>query len=72
MRAPESGEGSIEDWKLLVTMNQQCTAGVMHLVACAEVDMPKGVDDIQQTPWMHVDAGPPQQAAEEQQVIEQS
>jgi len=33
MRAPESGEGSIEDWKLLVTMNQQCTAGVIHLVA---------------------------------------
>jgi hypothetical protein len=69
--APERGEGPVEHRHLFLAMHEQRTAGVIHLVACAEVHMSERLDDVEQASSMDVDAGAPQDAAKDQQVIEE-
>ena len=70
--APEGRERPVEDRDLFLAMDEQRTARVIHLVACAEVHMSERLDDVEQTPGMDVDARAPQDAAEDQQVIEET
>ena len=53
-------------------MDEQRSARVIHLVAHAEVHMAECVDDVEQTPGMDIDAGEPEDAAEDQQVFQQA
>ena len=53
-------------------MDEQRAAGVIDLVARAEVDVSERLDDIEQATGMDVDARAPQDAAEDQQVIEET
>ncbi len=70
--APERAERPVENRYLFPAMDEQRTARVIHLVACAEVPMSKRLDDVEQASSMDVDAGAPQDAAKDQQVIEET
>ena len=52
-------------------MDEQGAAGVVDLVARAEVDVSERRDQIQQPPGMDVEAGGAQDAPERQQVVEE-
>ena len=70
--APEGGEGDVEERNLFVAMDEQRAARVIDLAAFAEVHVPERIDDIEQATAMDVDARAPQEAAEDQQVIEET
>ena len=53
-------------------MDEQRPARVIHLVARAEVHLFERFDDVEQTTGMDVDAGAPQDASEDQQILEES
>ena len=55
----------------LVAMDEQRAAGVIDLVARAEIDVLQRLDDVEHASGVDVEAGAPQQAAEDQQVLEQ-
>src|SRR5688572_1576531 len=71
MHAPEVREHPIEDAELFGPMDEQRAAGVIHLVACAKVDLSERLDDVEHTAGMHIDAFAPQDAAEDEQVFEE-
>ncbi len=71
MFAPERVEGAVEDRDLFLAMDEQRAAGVIHLVARAEIDMPERVDHVEQPASVDVDARVPQDASEDQQVVEE-
>ena len=58
MRAPEHVERAIEHRELIVTMHEERAAGVIDLVARAEIDVLQRVRHVDQTADMHVDAEP--------------
>src|SRR6187551_4082371 len=70
--APEGLEGDVEERNLLVAMDEQRAARVIDLAAFPEVHVPERIDDIEQATAMDVDARAPQEAAEDQQVIEET
>jgi hypothetical protein len=70
--APEGRERPVEERNLFLAMDEQRTACVIHLVACAEVHMSKRLDEVEQTPGMDVDACAPQDAPKDEQVIEKT
>ena len=67
-RAPEPLEGSIEDLELFMAMDEQRPARVIHLVAFAEIEIPKRLDNIEEPARMNVDPRATEDAAELQQV----
>src|SRR6478736_7352422 len=70
--APEGGEGDVEERNLFVAMDEQRAARVIDLAAFPEVHVPECVDDVEQATAVDVDARAPQEAAEDQQVIEET
>jgi hypothetical protein len=70
--APEGGERTVENRHLFPAVDEQRAARVIHLVACAEVHVFEGLDDVEQTAAMDVDARAPEDAAKDQQVIEET
>ena len=69
MRPPEHVERAIEDRQLIVTMHEERAAGVINLVARAEVDVLQRVRHVDQTADVHVDPGAPQQPAEDDEIM---
>ena len=69
MRAPEHVERAIEDRDLIVTMDEERAAGVIDLVARAEIDVLQRVSHVDQTADVHVDSGAPQQPAEDDEIM---
>ena len=69
MRAPELVERVIEDRELIVTMHKKRAAGVIDLVARAEIDVLQRVGHVDQTSDVHVDPGAPQQPAEDDEIM---
>ena len=67
---PERLEGTIEDRQVLVPMDEQRAAGVVDLVANADVDVLQRLGDVQHPPRVDVEPEAPQQAAEREQVGE--
>ncbi len=71
MVAPESRKHAIEDRNLILTMDEKGAACVVDVVPGAKIHMAEGIQQVEQTPRMDVDARPPQKAPENEQVIEQ-
>jgi hypothetical protein len=72
VRAPEGGEGDIEERDLFVAMNEQRAACVIDLAPVAEIHVPECIDDIEEATAMNVETCAPQEAAEDEQVVEQT
>src|SRR6478672_11792006 len=71
MLAPERGEGCVEECNLFTAMDEQRPARVIDLAAFLQVDVPERIDEIEQAAAVDVDARAPQEAAENQQIIEE-
>ena len=54
--APEGRERPVEDHDLVLAMDEQRPACVVHLVARAEADVSERLEDVEQTPGMDFDA----------------
>ena len=54
-----------------MAMDEQCAAGVIHLIARGKFDMSERFDDVEQSPRLNVDARAPQHPAEDQKVVEE-
>jgi hypothetical protein len=65
---PKRFERAIEDRKLLLPMDEQGAACVIHLLAGSYADVTECVDDVKESSGVDVDAGPPQRPAKQQQV----
>jgi hypothetical protein len=53
-------------------MDEECAADVIHVVARAEVDVPERFDELRETAGVNLEPCPPQDAAEDQQVVDQA
>jgi hypothetical protein len=71
MVAPESCKGTIEDRELFAAMDQQGAERLMHLVRRGEIDVRQRFYNIKQAPGLDVDARTPEDAAKDQQVVEE-
>ena len=69
MRAPEHVERAIENRELIVAMHEKRAAGVIDLVARAEIDVRQRARHVDQTADVHVDPGAPQQPAEDDEIM---
>ena len=69
---PKGGKRQVEDRDLVLAMDQERAARVIHVVARAEVHVAQRFDEIRETPGMHAEACAAQDAAEDQQVVEET
>src|SRR6266511_4177606 len=70
--APEGVESGVEDLEILMPVDEQRPAGVIHLVTRAQVDVLQRLGHVEQTSDVHLEAKAPQQAAEDQQVVDEA
>src|SRR5881394_3875594 len=69
---PEDRKRQIEDRHLVLAMDEKRAARVIHVLACAEVDIAQRFDELREASGMHVEPGAAQDAAEDQQVVEET
>jgi len=63
--APEQIERAIENRQLIVSMDEERAAGVIHLIARGEIDVLQRVGDVDQSADVDVDPGAAEQPAED-------
>jgi hypothetical protein len=72
MIAPEGRKRQIENRHVILAMDEERAADVIHVVASAEVDVPERFDELREASGVNLEPGPPQDAAEDQQVVEEA
>lgn len=72
MVAPEGIEDLLESLQLFMTLNEECTTGVEHLVAHRDVDMPESFGEIEDPSDRDVEADAAQQPAEDDQILDET
>ena len=70
--APEGRKRQIENGNLILAMDEECAADVIHVVAGAEVDIPERFDQLREASGVNLEPCQPQDAAEDQQVVEEA
>jgi protein-tyrosine-phosphatase len=69
---PEGRKRQVEDRDLILAMDEERAARVIHLVPCGEVDVAQRFGELRETSGVNVDPGAPQDTAEDQQVVEET
>jgi hypothetical protein len=72
MRPPEGIEGDVEDRDLILAVDEQRTGRVIDLFSRIEVHVRERLDDVGRATGVRVDAGSLEQAAEGQQILEET
>ena len=72
MLTPERIERPIEDREILTTVHEQRATGVVHRLALAEIDVLQSVNDVEDTPDVHLEPEHTQEAPEQENVYSQT
>ncbi len=71
VHAPERVERAIERREVVAAMDEERAARVVHVLAGADVHVLQRLGDVKQAPHVHLEAQRAEQAAEDEQVVEE-